>query len=214
MDKLGRSVLVLNKLWQAVNLCNARRAFCLLCKGNALVVEPKNGTYESFDFQGWKGHSANGAKECEIVHTVYYSLKIPNIVILTLYDEYPSVRVKLSRANVYKRDKHTCQYCGRKLESKHLNIDHVLPRNRGGKTTWNNVVCSCQECNLRKGGNILPEAGMKLLKKPRLPVRYPLQDVQLRQKIRESWSPFLDLSKWKVEVGEDQPVEVENLKGM
>jgi len=206
MDKLDKSVLILNKLWQAVNLCNARRAFCLLYKDSARVVEPNNGSYEAFDFPSWKEYSLNGAKEDELVYTVSYPLKIPRIVILTLYSDYPNVRVKLSRANVYKRDRHTCQYCGKRLETKYLNIDHVVPRNKGGKTTWDNVVCSCQECNLRKGGNTLAEMRMKLIKKPGLPVRYPLQDVQFRQKIHESWSPFLDFAKWKVEVGDEQPI--------
>lgn len=212
-NPLEKKVLVLNKLWQAINICTVKRALCFLYIGHAKVVEANNGTYNTFDFSEWKAQSQNFNSRSEMIHTISYSLKIPQIVILTLYTGYPNLKVKLSRENIYKRDKYTCQYCGKKLDSNSLNIDHILPRRRGGKTAWTNVVCCCVECNLKKGDKTLQEVKMRLLKKPRPPVRYPLQNLHLSIEKHQSWSHFIDFSQWNVEIGDDtssQNLKMEN----
>ncbi len=218
MNLLEEKVLVLNRLWQAINVCSAKRAVCFLYTGHAKAVESQNDNYELYDFSKWLEYSQNkffssNTQDDEshnngFIHSVSYLLKKPNIIILSFYLGYPNLRIKLSRENIYKRDKYTCQYCGRKLDQKKLNIDHILPRHRGGKTTWTNVVSCCFGCNLKKGGKILPETGMKLLQKPRAPLRYPLQNLHIETQRHKSWTHFIDFNKWEVEIGED---EIENI---
>lgn len=216
MNLLEERVLVLNKLWQAINVCSTKRALCFLYAGHAKAVESQNGTYETYDFSKWVEYSQNFIfPTCyntnqeinhSFIHTVSFSLKSPNIIILSFYSNYPNLKIKLSRENIYKRDKYTCQYCSKKLDQKQLNIDHIIPRHRGGKTAWTNVVSCCFECNLKKGGKILPETDMRLLKKPRAPFRYPLQNLHSETQNHKSWSHFLDFNKWNVEIGDNNSI--------
>jgi len=207
MNVLEEKVLVLNRLWQAINVCSARRAICFLYTGHAKVVQSNNGNYELYDFVKWLEYSRNNLKENSgngLIHSISFSLKKPSIIILGFYLGYPNLRIKLSRENIYKRDKYTCQYCGKKMEHKKLNIDHILPRHRGGKTTWTNVVTCCFACNLKKGGKILSETDMQLLQKPHAPLRYPLQNLHIETHEHDGWAHFIDFSKWEVEIGEDE----------
>jgi len=210
MSKLSARVLVLNRFWQVVNICTVKRAFSLLFQDSARAVVLDGGGFQTFDFQGWINYSQNNfystkeAKEKkEWIRTVKYSLRIPWIILLVHYEGYPRLKVSLTRRNVYKRDNFTCQYCGKKFQPKYLNIDHVIPKHRGGKTTWDNVVCSCIWCNLKKGGKTLEEAGMRLLKKPSAPVKFPIHQEDLIKFFHPSWKHFIDLSYWKVKVGEE-----------
>lgn len=100
--------------------------------------------------------------------------------------------VKFSRANLYQRDQYRCQYCSTKKAASHLNYDHVLPRSRGGKTVWENIVTSCIKCNLRKDNRTPEEAGMHLLKRPTKPASLPLTSViALPREVPEQWLPYL-----------------------
>jgi 5-methylcytosine-specific restriction endonuclease McrA len=222
MNLLEERVLVLNKLWQAINVCSIRRAVCFLYTGHAKVVDSQNGNYETYDFSNWVKYSENilssnnanikqkAGENNGAIHTTSYSLKPPHIIILSFYSGYPNLKIKLSRENIYKRDKYTCQYCGKKLDQKQLNIDHIIPRHRGGKTAWANVVSCCLKCNLNKGGKTLQEANMKPLKKPRAPFRYPLQNLHFEMQNHKSWSHFLDFNKWNVEIGDNREQRTED----
>lgn len=101
--------------------------------------------------------------------------------------------VKFSRANIYARDSYRCQYCGAKPTLKGLNYDHVVPRSRGGPTTWENIVTACLPCNLRKGDKSLKQAGMTLRKKPERPRSLPMSasPIQLPVTVPELWVPYL-----------------------
>ena len=140
---LNSQVLVLNRLWQAVNVCSARRAFTLLYQGHAQVVssDPAN-NFLTHDFDSWRDVSAT-APDHEVVTTISWKIRVPRVIVLLLFDRLPKKEVKFTRHNVFERDKNTCQYCGNVFERTDLNLDHVLPRDRGGLTTWENVVCSC-----------------------------------------------------------------------
>ncbi|NJL19215.1 MAG: HNH endonuclease, partial [Bdellovibrionaceae bacterium] len=142
---LDTTVLVLNRLWQAVNVCSARRAFSLVFAGHAQIVDAGSG-YQTFDFHQWRDLS-HEAQDHECVHTIHFRIRIPQIIVLMMFDRLPKKDVKLTRQNVFLRDDFMCQYCGGKFDRKDLNIDHVVPRSHGGKTTWENVVCSCVPCN-------------------------------------------------------------------
>jgi 5-methylcytosine-specific restriction endonuclease McrA len=111
--------------------------------------------------------------------------------------------VRFSRFNIYARDDSTCQYCGRKHRRSELNLDHVIPRSRGGSTTWENVVCSCISCNLRKGGRTPEEAGMRLLRHPTRPRWTPMFRSATRRAFYREWRPFLSLADaayWNAEL--------------
>ncbi len=203
MDKLQSKVLVLNRYWQVINISTVRRALTLLFVGSAQAVQVDGGEFQTLDFPSWLDYSSRVDGDEEKIGTVRWRIAIPRIIILPHYEGYPSLALKLTRKNVYKRDNYTCQYCGKKYPPEYLNIDHVLPRHRGGRTTWENVVCSCIWCNFKKGGKTLEEAGMKLLKKPRIPYRLPFQKDDFLSQAHPSWRFFIDFSLWKVKVGED-----------
>ena len=140
---LNSQVLVLNRLWQAVNICSARRAFALVYAGHAHVVSSDEANnFMTHDFESWRDFSTT-APEHEMVTTISWKIRVPRVIVLLFFDRLPKKEVKFTRHNVFERDKNTCQYCGQVFERNDLNLDHVVPRERGGTTTWENVVCSC-----------------------------------------------------------------------
>jgi len=195
---LNVSVLVLNRAYFPVHVTTARRAFCLLYTGLAKAI---NEQYEMFDYPSWNALSI--AEGDETVGLVGRAMKVPRVVVLVAYDRVPRRNVRFSRRNVFVRDHSTCQYCGRNFPSSELNLDHVVPRSRGGKTTWENIVCSCVPCNKRKGGNPPDQAGMKLVKAPGPPRWSPEYSFSLRRPIHKEWMPFLnvvDFTYWNLEL--------------
>ena len=195
-------VLVLNRLWQAINVCTAERALTLLYSGHAQVVCENDGNFNTFSFREWCDFSEQYAGD-EVVKTIAFRIRIPRVILLLFFDRLPNKEVKFTRHNVFERDKNTCQYCGHKFDRKDLNIDHVVPRHRGGLTTWTNVVCSCVDCNRRKGSRSPEEARMHLIRKPKKPRWRPFVEVQFIKTADHSWRHFLDLAYWNVELGED-----------
>src|SRR5450755_431805 len=158
---LNSQVLVLNRLWQAVNICSARRAFTLLYQGHAQVVSSDlANNFLTHDFASWRDFSAT-APDHEVVTTISWKIRVPRVIVLLLFDRLPKKEVKFTRHNVFERDKNTCQYCGHVFDRSELNLDHVLPRDKGGLTTWENVVCSCIPCNTRKGNRLAHEVDSK-----------------------------------------------------
>ncbi|MFH0953853.1 MAG: HNH endonuclease [Verrucomicrobiota bacterium] len=196
-------VLVLNRLWQAINVCTAERALALLYTGHAQVVCEDGGNFNTFSFHEWCDFSTEYDGD-EVVSTISLRIRVPRIILLLFFDRLPNKEVKFTRHNVFERDKNTCQYCGRKFDRKDLNIDHVVPRHRGGLTTWANVVCSCLDCNRRKGHRLPEETGMRLIRKPKKPRWRPFVEVQFIKTADHSWRHFLDLVYWNVELGEDE----------
>lgn len=169
----NRKILVLNRLWQAIHICNARRAFSLIYQGHAHAVSQLNGGFETFSYDHWLDFSKREDPFHDVVRTVSLRLKIPRVILLNFLDYLPRREAKFTRENVFRRDKHTCQYCGRRFEDKHLTMDHVVPRHLGGETTWTNIVCCCTGCNLQKGNKSLRSSGMKLLRHPAKPLSRP-----------------------------------------
>ena len=199
---LDRHVLVLNRLWQAVNVCTVERALSLLFMGHAQVVDPSNDGFNTYSFHEWRDFSGEAAEE-DFVRSVSVRIRIPRIILLLFFDRMPNKEVKFTRQNVFERDKNTCQYCGKKFERKDLNIDHVVPRQHGGLTTWTNVVCSCIECNSRKANRTPEQARMLLIRRPKKPRWRPFLEIQFSKSHDHSWRHFLDLAYWNVELGED-----------
>lgn len=144
---LNASVLVLNASYEAINICNLRRAIVLIFKGVACAEE------ETDD---------------EIIANSIV-IKAPSVIRLLKYVSIPHKVVRFSRKNVLLRDKYKCQYCGKDFLPNFLTLDHVIPVSRGGKTQWDNVVAACKTCNIKKGNRMSWEVGMTLLKKPKTP---------------------------------------------
>ena len=133
---LSQHVLVLNRLWQAVNVCTARRALTLVFQGHAEVVLNRNdGSFQTFDFNQWQDLSRQ-EPHSESVRTISFRIRVPRVILLVVYDHMPKKEVKFTRHNIFERDKNTCQYCGGTFDRKDLNLDHVVPRDRGGPTAW------------------------------------------------------------------------------
>lgn len=141
-------------------------------------------------------------EEMEMVHTPSRTIRLPRVILLTFFDKLPCKELKLTRNNVFERDRNTCQYCGRILPREQLNLDHVIPRHYGGKTTWENIVCSCVRCNTRKANRLPHEASMRLIRKPSRPKWRPVISLVLGAQHRERWKDFLDLAYWNVELEE------------
>jgi 5-methylcytosine-specific restriction endonuclease McrA len=196
-------VLVLNRLWQAINVCTADRALSLLYTGHAQVVSEGENGFSTYSFREWCDFSEQYGTGEQAVCTISLRIRVPSIILLLFFDRLPNKEVKFTRHNVFERDKNTCQYCGHKFERKDLNIDHVVPRHRGGLTAWTNVVCSCVDCNRRKGNRSPEESGMRLIRKPKKPRWRPFVEVQFVKTADHSWRHFLDLAYWNVELGED-----------
>jgi len=204
---LDQQVLVLNRLWQAVNVCSVRRALTLLFEGHAQVVwGDADGDFKTFNFSQWRDLSrAEGARldAEETVATVSFRIRVPRVILLMVFDRLPKKEVKFTRHNIFERDKNTCQFCGRTLDRRDLNLDHVVPRDRGGPTTWENIVCSCIPCNTRKANRTPAEAGMRLIRKPKRPKWRPFVQVSFGAPVHESWKHFLDIAYWNVELGQE-----------
>ena len=160
-------VLVLNASYEPLNVCTVRRAHVLVFKGKAEVVEEL-------------GKPLRSAAETFVW---------PHVIRLLSYVRVPkSVQRKISRRALFARDGWRCQYCG--SDSGKLTLDHVVPRSRGGESSWENVVTSCAPCNLRKGNRMLEEVGMRLHAPPRAPA--PALFVTLAApRIPDRWHPYL-----------------------
>lgn len=197
---LDSPVLVLNRLWQPVNTCSARRAISLIFLGHAQVVwADDERTFFVHDVNSWMEFSERIAT-AEKIRSVSRALCKPEIIVLSLFDRLPKKQVKFTRENVYRRDEFLCQYCGRRFEPKDLNLDHVVPRDKGGKTSWENVVCSCIPCNTRKANKLPAEANMFPRRQPKPPSWRPLFSAASKPVLHPSWSHFLDPHRSQVEL--------------
>ena len=191
-------VLVLNRVFQVVQITSVRRALTLLYKGQVRAVDAE---YRTYDFENWQDVPVQPLDH--YIATPSRHIRIPHVVQLLRFDKVPRQEVKFSRANIYLRDQNRCQYCGRKFPASELSLDHVLPISRGGKSTWENVVCACLPCNVRKGNKLLHEAGIRTIRMPIRPKWHPLHRLQGRT-FPEVWKNFLDEAYWSVELQSEE----------
>src|SRR5438046_6916633 len=124
---LNTQVLVLNRLWQAVNICSARRAFALVYAGHAQIVSSDEANdFMTHDFESWRDLSAS-APDHEVVTTISFKIRIPRVIVLLVFDRLPKKEVKFTRHKVVERDKTTCQYCGEIFDRSELHLDNTVP---------------------------------------------------------------------------------------
>ena len=201
---------MLNAHYMAMRVVSVRRAFTLLFKRDhsdqpvAEIVSVEDGKYISYDFADWATLSAF-RKEFEPnghdwIRTVRFDIVVPRIIRVLTFSKLPRQEVKFNRRNLFARDNNTCQYCGKRFSTSQLSLDHVVPRSRGGKTTWDNIVCACLKCNVRKGGRTPYEARIKLVRPPIKPRRNPVISVTMSDSRYSSWKQFLDMAYWDVEL--------------
>ena len=202
---LNSAVLVLNRSYLPVQITTVRRALTLLFLETADAIDEE---WQKYDFQSWREISDQippHQRSRQGVQLVNGFLRIPRVLVLRYYNRNPRSAVRFCRANIYLRDQNTCQYCGHIFPKSRLNLDHVIPRSRGGHTNWENVVCSCQTCNLKKGGQTPEEARMALLHKPSKPNWNRFFISNLSQVYYEEWNPFLtevDIAYWNIKLEE------------
>jgi 5-methylcytosine-specific restriction endonuclease McrA len=161
-------VLVLNQSYEPLAVCRARRAVVLIFEGKAEMLE---------DGVGY-------------IHSISETFPLPSVIKLARMIRRPRRQRKMTRFEIFNRDRYTCQYCG--VRTRHLTLDHVIPRYRGGEHTWENVVSACVDCNRHKAGRTPQEARMKLIQKPAPPGNshfYIIPHHYLSQ--RDEWRKYL-----------------------
>lgn len=193
---LASSVLVLNRSYVAVHVIGVRRAFSLLCRALAEVIHAEDGQFLNYDFDSWRQRCQQRVRHKQPhedwIRAVHFEIQVPRVIRLLQYDRMPQRMLRLNRHTIFARDEHRCQYCGRRFPTGQLSLDHVIPRSRGGTTSWENVVCACLGCNVKKGGRTPQEAHMKLVAKPTRPRRSPLVTQKLRNPKYAAWKVWLD----------------------
>ena len=191
---LSRPTLVLNRNWQPVGVADVARSLVMLFNGTAKVVDPAD-----YSLYGWDDWSRKRPEAGEpSVKTVRFERKAPEVIALTTYDKLHRRSVPFTRRNLFRRDRHTCQYCGARPGGNELTIDHVLPKSRGGGTGWENCVLACVRCNHRKADRTPAEARMALPRDPKRPRWNPIYSA--RNVRVESWERFLSEAYWNVEL--------------
>lgn len=196
------SVLVLNKNWQPVHVCSAERAISLIFQNAAKVVDRD---YQIHSIDSWSELSElmaemNEDENLELMRSPSFSLVIPEVILLADYHKVPPFSIRLNRRNLFLRDNNQCQYCGCKPGSKELTIDHVLPRSKGGKTVWDNVVLACAPCNSKKGSKLLKDSDMQIMAKPKKPSWASMLRKKRSGEVQDHplWARFVDAAYWDV----------------
>jgi 5-methylcytosine-specific restriction endonuclease McrA len=189
-DVLSMPVLVLNRYLQPVQITTVKRAMVLLYGDAAEAIDEEGGAH---DFQAWRQLPVRKADDA--IPVVAGALRVPRVVHLHRYDRTPRAAVRLTRRNVMFRDAHQCQYCGKRPPLRELNIDHVIPRSRGGGDSWENLVTACRLCNLRKGWKTPDEANMRLARTPFRPKWTMTSQLLLGAGWHfKEWEPFVKAS--------------------
>jgi 5-methylcytosine-specific restriction endonuclease McrA len=188
-------VLVLNRLWQPVNIVGVQRAFSLLLQDHAQVIYTGDSSFRMMDSAAWLAFSEEetpGDGEASI-QTVRLRIRVPKVLLLREYDQLPAQEVKFTRENLFERDNHRCQYCGETFRPSELNMDHVIPRDRGGRTSWENIVTSCIKCNSRKANRLPHQANMHLIRKPERPRWRPFVSSLIGRDYDSDWDHFIQI---------------------
>lgn len=185
---LHQPALVLNESWVAIRTVPVRHALHLMATGAANALDAE--TFQLYDFERWVQHVVREGDP--IVRTVRHPIRAPETIVLSRYKGVPVSLAPFCRKNLFRRDRHTCQYCGVRPVGAELSIDHVIPRSQGGRTSWENCVLSCRRCNHKKRNRTPAQAGMRLLSTPTQPRWNPLFELSA-DSIRQSWSRFVRL---------------------
>lgn len=181
------TVLVLNKNWHPLNVVTSFSALKLVYTNVAASICIE--TMTPHNWREWTQMNLNDSYQS--INTPQATIKIPKVILLLKTVELPLLTPKLTSNNIYIRDNFMCQYTGKKLSCKERSIDHIIPKSRGGKTTWSNCVLCHKDVNLKKGNKTPKEAGLVLINTPTIPVKYNLNAYFKSIKKDECWDLFL-----------------------
>lgn len=203
---LQSRVLKLNKSYTPIDIITAKDAFVDVYTQKSEIVDVEGGTYVSYDFESWaeiselKHELEQFGEFDEWIFTSSLTIQIPRVIRSLSYSKVWREGPRLSRKAIYQRDHNMCQYCGKKLSTKELTLDHVLPLAQGGRTSWTNLVVACFPCNNRKGDKTPDQANMLLIRKPFKPkVDMTLYGHTQHPKY-STWRNFISDVYWNVEL--------------
>ncbi|MCC6671354.1 MAG: HNH endonuclease [Planctomycetes bacterium] len=177
-----------------MHVTTVRRAVSMVFQEVARVVATD--TLQTHEFWDWV--SLPLPPSTRWIRCSSRSIPAPEVIQLRIYDRVPAHEAPFTRRNLYQRDNNTCQYCGRRSSPERLSIDHVVPRSRGGRTSWDNCVLACVRCNARKADRTLHEAGLRLLRKPSRPRWSPYLSLAGHERL-PSWRRFTPEDLWNAE---------------
>ena len=203
---MNSDVLVLNKNWVAINVLDAFDGMNKVFNGRALAVDSE--TFVAYDFPGWVENWSDASKMARlaggrVMRGERVNLVLPEIIVCKEYKGMGykvnvTRRPSFSRRNLFIRDRNTCQFCAHKFPTEELTMDHVMPKSKGGKVTWKNIVLACASCNNKKGNKTLAESKMKLIREPFEPKAEDLRlgpverlRMKLGRNVPKTWEQFL-----------------------
>lgn len=175
MSVLNELVLVLNKDYFAIEVTDVKDAICSVAVEKAKIIDEE---YQKYSLTEWARITKELKKDIDlrnrypnIIHSPNMELFVPHVIIYENSEYMPEAgrTVRFSRKSILQRDNFTCQYCGKKPKKEDINLDHVIPKSRGGTNSWSNLVASCIYCNAKKGNRLLTELGWKLIQEPKEP---------------------------------------------
>ena len=190
-DLLNKTiVLVLNRHWQAIDVRTPAETFSMLVTGAATALDITAG--EDMRPVLWAEWLELPVRESDYaIGTVRGAVRIPTVVVLARFDKVPKRRPKFCAKAIWERDGGVCQYTGRKLRPSEGNIDHIVPRSRGGKTTWENCVLADKKVNSKKGNRLPEEIGLRLIRSPKAPKEVPTTALIRNPNRVQDWDVFL-----------------------
>lgn len=193
-------VLVLNRSYFPVGVCTVKEAFKLICQyvnddpNQGPLAHILDAKLQPYDFASWAELEVEEGMDS--IGLVNKRIRVPRLIRLITFNKVPNTVVKFSRQNVMTRDSFTCCYCNKRKHISNLSLDHVQPKSKGGKTSWDNIVTACMQCNQVKGDRTPEQAGMELLRKPFRPTWGHLHASLGRGKIYPEWEPWLSNTKY------------------
>jgi len=192
MSSLNRdTVLVLNKNWQAINISTPADALSMMYANTATGLDIRGkDDMVPLTWKEWINLSCSD--QDSFVKTIQGKVKIPKIIILCRYDKVPKKRPKITRRGIWIRDQGICQYTGKKINPNEGNIDHVIPKSRGGATDWTNCVLAHKKVNAKKADRTPEEAGLKLIRQPSVPKELPVSFYLTNKYNIQEWELFLN----------------------
>lgn len=200
---LNSPTLVLNKHWKAIRIEPVKDALTKAFTGSAKLMDED--TCNIYDWDTWYNQFSFDFDDdvndfgYEFIRASSSLIRIPRIIVLSTYNKIPHTRIKLTRRNLLIRDKFTCMYTGKRLTSRTATMDHVVPKSRGGKTVWSNIVICSLEANVKKGNRTLAESGFHLRTEPKEPKWHPLYSYVIKERPK-CWDKFINTDQWN-EIG-------------
>ena len=203
---MGCKTLVLSSDWRPINVLPVLMAIKKVFSGRAKCLDPES--YRIYDYEDWLTEWSDVVKVAQyakdrVISLAGTNLVLPEVIVCTDYHGLgfkanPQRSPKFSRRNLVLRDQSTCQFCGKKFPVRELTMDHIIPKSKGGKAIWSNIVCACVSCNNRKADKSLKDSGMKLIRRPVAPTHNDLRldptdriRMQITSPAPKTWEAFL-----------------------